>query len=617
VKSFLDSSFILGLYAPFNFFLDSAHNQNAFFCGCSAVELGAESGLLGTNILGAKMALTDGTHDEIITGDWEFQGDPWIKGDMDVDGDMDLGGNPNLPGLKIYNVKNPTYGAVGDGTTDDYQAIQDAIDDAETNSEAGIVYLPGGNYLLKSPLRIERGITLKGASMGDATSGGSPSAGVFTRLTAHEDIDEYPKDGVMLLVKAASPGDRVHNAKIKDIAFFGEHEAKVGIQFSSCINCIMDHVYIRRCQEHGWLIDDGNYDDTVGKGTSAGNLATFIQTTAGADETDSEGMNGITLRSTTGASPTNKYGTTGTTVHRAILTTNCGNGLEIGDHDSGCFLHVQVPEQGSAEGNGILFRGCTDSQPRVSRKNLVLWYHGMKIEAEAGSVANLVRGHSEGLEIDVASGAAFHYEVLDRVDGDRFETPPYWMMDEVAVPLGFATFGGTSAAQGSVGTGPDVPCIDFPNDDTTSKLDVILPRPFNWNNGKVADVVLRLTGDTAGATNDEDVVLQVKTSTFQAGDNINSSHPEATDTAVVTIAGAYEIVEETVEVDLDYERGDSVYLEIVRQSDNAQDDYTDDLKLLELIVRHESDGPDGNNNDGPFDIPDRQNDRGVVTCPIT
>ena len=219
-------------------------------------------------------------------------------------------------------------------------------------------------------------------------------------------------------------------------------------------------------------------------------------------------------------------------------------------------------------------------------------------------------------EIEVAAGAVLHYEVLDRVHGDRFETPPYWMMDEVAVPLGFATFGGTSAAHGSSRDGINLPCIDFPADETISRLGVVLPRPFNWNNGRIASVILRFTGGTAGATSDEDVLLQVKTSTFQSGDNINSSHPEATHTAVVTIAGACEIVEETVEIDLDYERGDSVYLEIVRHSDNAQDDYADDFKLLEVLVRHESNGPDSKTaSDGPFDIPDRQNERGAVTCP--
>lgn len=49
---------------------------------------------------------------------------------------------------RMINVKDPAYGAVGDGLTDDSAAIQEAIDALSTTG--GIVYLPKGTYKLTS-----------------------------------------------------------------------------------------------------------------------------------------------------------------------------------------------------------------------------------------------------------------------------------------------------------------------------------------------------------------------------------------------------------------------------------------------------------------------------------
>jgi autotransporter-associated beta strand protein len=55
-----------------------------------------------------------------------------------------------------------TFGATGDGTTDDTAAIQSALN-AAGNNGGGIVYLPAGQYHLSNTLRVSGGVELRGA----------------------------------------------------------------------------------------------------------------------------------------------------------------------------------------------------------------------------------------------------------------------------------------------------------------------------------------------------------------------------------------------------------------------------------------------------------------------
>lgn len=54
---------------------------------------------------------------------------------------------------KMFNVKDPTYGATGNGLTDDYASINSAIT-ALVAAGGGVLYFPRGTYLISSPLSI-------------------------------------------------------------------------------------------------------------------------------------------------------------------------------------------------------------------------------------------------------------------------------------------------------------------------------------------------------------------------------------------------------------------------------------------------------------------------------
>ncbi|MCC6167022.1 MAG: hypothetical protein IT329_07315 [Caldilineaceae bacterium] len=77
-------------------------------------------------------------------------------------------------GLQVYDVK--TYGATGNGSTNDAPSIQTAINDAQA-AKGGIVWLPPGVYKLGSGLSITQPITLAGAGWGTPSrdTTGAPS----------------------------------------------------------------------------------------------------------------------------------------------------------------------------------------------------------------------------------------------------------------------------------------------------------------------------------------------------------------------------------------------------------------------------------------------------------
>ena len=63
----------------------------------------------------------------------------------------------------LFNVKDPTYGAKGDGTTDDTTAIQTAINAAQ--AVGGTVYLPNGLYKLTAALTVTAGCRIIGEGL--------------------------------------------------------------------------------------------------------------------------------------------------------------------------------------------------------------------------------------------------------------------------------------------------------------------------------------------------------------------------------------------------------------------------------------------------------------------
>lgn len=79
----------------------------------------------------------------------------------------------------FYNVKESTYGALGDSATDDTAAIQSAINAANT-AGGGIVFFPQGTYIITSAITLKSNVQLWGVS----ALGGNGSAISIDHATA-------------------------------------------------------------------------------------------------------------------------------------------------------------------------------------------------------------------------------------------------------------------------------------------------------------------------------------------------------------------------------------------------------------------------------------------------
>jgi Pectate lyase superfamily protein len=69
---------------------------------------------------------------------------------------------------RVFNIKNPVYGAAGNGIADDGQEIQAAITAANA-AGGGDVILPGGTYRTTVTINMWDNVHLKGVGRGDVT----------------------------------------------------------------------------------------------------------------------------------------------------------------------------------------------------------------------------------------------------------------------------------------------------------------------------------------------------------------------------------------------------------------------------------------------------------------
>lgn len=135
-------------------------------------------------------------------------------------------------GSEVYNVR--AYGAVGDGSTDDSTAIQDAIDAAVT-AGGGTVFFPRGNYKITTEINLYSHVSLKGSATGlDASVKGSTITQVTTNT--HALLSEITTDVIKAVtiedLRIDGPGSTTGNGiYLKNTGDMGTHPPFEGWTF--------------------------------------------------------------------------------------------------------------------------------------------------------------------------------------------------------------------------------------------------------------------------------------------------------------------------------------------------------------------------------------------------
>jgi len=161
----------------------------------------------------------------------------------------------------MVDVKNPYYGASGDGRTDDTAAIQKAID--AVGGSGGTVRVPEGTYLINPVANSNAGLRLKS----DMTLRLDPKAvfKVLPTTTSQYAVVLLSRVEHVTVQGGTILGNRYDN-KIAD-----EFEGGNGIQVSGSRAVVVAEVLVKDCWEDGFYVGDSARDVTLCKVTADGN----------------------------------------------------------------------------------------------------------------------------------------------------------------------------------------------------------------------------------------------------------------------------------------------------------------------------------------------------------
>lgn len=153
-----------------------------------------------------------------------------INGDIDEIDDELLAIKANIAGMQIKNVAD--YGAIGDGTTDDTQALQEAI------NGGGYIFLPKGTYRTTGPLSVKTGTYIQGYNNADIVVDGDHSAFDILAQAQGDTRYDITFDRLRIWGKNAS----ANPTQVQNGIYIGETDSFTGTHIWN--------VYVNQCHIH-------------------------------------------------------------------------------------------------------------------------------------------------------------------------------------------------------------------------------------------------------------------------------------------------------------------------------------------------------------------------------
>ncbi|WP_426449058.1 right-handed parallel beta-helix repeat-containing protein [Paenibacillus sp. S-38] len=148
----------------------------------------------------------------------------------------------------VENVRDPKYGALGDGNRDDTSAITKALRTVEA-SGGGIVYLPQGAYKISGVLAIGSNTIVRGAGPGTVIFNGNPSNVTMLQINGnHTAVEELvirydtPQVGIGIFWAANTLHTRISKCTFTGATAQAVYLDRPGIEHVSVTDCRFDGV---------------------------------------------------------------------------------------------------------------------------------------------------------------------------------------------------------------------------------------------------------------------------------------------------------------------------------------------------------------------------------------
>jgi len=461
----------------------------------------------------------------------------------------------------IHKINISQFGAAFDGVTDDTASIQAAVDYL-TALGGGDLYLPRGTAIITNTINVTKPITFIGEGDGSDTpntNGELVSVSSFRWAGA--------RDGVMFLVKSDTPNSYLFGGGFRNLLINGSSEAGIGIQGSSVGYMNFEKIKIREVTTHGIKLDADN-----GVLTQFNRISDYHFVYGANDQV--RNANGLYLNDPDGGLVTQTH------VLSITGLVQDGSLIYIGFSDNNIFEKIG----GAVIGNGYnLYLANGD---RVSANSNLVKYMGGRVYAESNTFGNRIMHYiSEGGSIFVEEGAQLHYVLEDYQTSELYETHTFKMSDQLKVTVGElvpmlnASYGENALLWGSV---------NMPSSQN-SKVLYSTPPISEWDNGVIESITAHFSSDTANTNS----VFRSRVALNTVGPNGGTPTPKFDTFLNVPVNNSPYVNQSiTIPTNVQYVRGDSVYLVLERVGVAIEDNTAGNVQLLGLTLNYRSNGPD-------------------------
>lgn len=143
-----------------------------------------------------------------------------------------------------------SYGAKGDGVTDDTIAINNAIQVASTNRIK--LFIPKGTYCISSPLLLREGTDIEGVALSTSNIDGNASK---IKWIGAEYSNEDDNSCDMMSYYDYKSNTVTQRLSVKNIFFEGSQKARVAVNISHINHSIFDNIFILNIKYAGVYAD--------------------------------------------------------------------------------------------------------------------------------------------------------------------------------------------------------------------------------------------------------------------------------------------------------------------------------------------------------------------------